>query len=551
MLENTTAEMKHESNFKSVISFFEEISKIPRCSKNEEKIAAYLENFGKSRGFETKRDAHNNIVVKIPATPGFETLPAVVLQSHMDMVCEKEADATHDFSKDALKLKYIEEDGIRYLAADKTTLGADNGIGMAYALAIAASDSEKLPHPPLELLFTTDEEIGLTGAQGMENDFISGEFMINLDSEEEGTIIVGCAGGAQIVFKQLVDVEELLPKKSDAPVSPIFLYEVRISGLKGGHSGTDIHIGRGNSNLIAAHFLIHLEEKYSQKKIELIKIKGGSASNTIPRSTELIFAADISPAVLENEAAEFEEKMLSDSKLNDRDLKIIVEEITLQKIRNEIKTEAKTQTAAALKTFSPKGTGRILRLLTSIPNGVLEMSPEIPDLVLVSGNVAIVKTNVCFEFEEGAEAEKTELDIFSRKAQREIEIIYSLRSGNEVKLKEQMKEMMDLADGNQFIAEISHIYMPWEPNFESAFLKKCADVYRKTFEKDATVAAIHAGLECGVFHRMFPSMKMISIGPDIIGAHTPDEKLNLEAAENVWIYLKEILKSFGDEIVQQ
>jgi Di- and tripeptidases len=197
--------MSNLKDFEAVLSIFEEISKIPRCSKNEEKIAAYLENFGKSRGFETKRDSHNNILIQVPATAGFENLPAVVLQSHMDMVCEKENGSTHNFSKDALSLNYIEENGISYLTAEKTTLGADNGIGMAYALAIAASND--LCHPPLELLFTTDEEIGLTGAQGMENDFISGEYMINLDSEEEGIIIVGCAGGTQICFKQFIDVK--------------------------------------------------------------------------------------------------------------------------------------------------------------------------------------------------------------------------------------------------------------------------------------------------------------------------------------------------------
>ena len=513
--------MSNLKDFEAVLSIFEEISKIPRCSKNEEKIAAYLENFGKSRGFETKRDSHNNILIQVPATAGFENLPAVVLQSHMDMVCEKENGSTHNFSKDALSLNYIEENGISYLTAEKTTLGADNGIGMAYALAIAASND--LCHPPLELLFTTDEEIGLTGAQGMENDFISGEYMINLDSEEEGIIIVGCAGGTQICFKQFIDVKNLLSEDEiKNPNLTISLYSISVSGLKGGHSGTDIHIGRGNANKIAARFFNKLNEKYLENRIELIEIKGGSASNTIPRYAEILIATDISSENLKNEAAELKRIILSDSAFNDSDLTIEVEE-------NSSSIEM-----VSLKSFSQKGAAQMIRFLAAVPTGVFEMSPDIEGLVLVSGNLAIVKTKT--------ESETSE--ILGENSKKEIEIIYSLRSGNESKLKEKIKEMMDIAAENRFIAEISHTYLPWEPRFESDFLKKCANVYKETFGKEASVEAIHAGLECGVFHRTFPKMQMISIGPDISGAHTPDEKLNLDAAEKVWIYLKEILKAF-------
>ncbi|MDV0445004.1 Cytosol non-specific dipeptidase [Methanimicrococcus sp. At1] len=549
----------NESDFQMVLSIFEQISSIPRCSKNEEQIAAWLEKFGKDRGFETKRDHCNNVLISVPASAGMDNLPAVILQAHTDMVCEKESGTNHNFTADPLKLQYFKEEGISWLTAENTTLGADNGIGMAYMLAAAASDS--IAHPPLKLLFTTDEEIGLTGAQGMDSDFVSGEYMINLDSEEEGTIIVGCAGGTQICFKHLVDVENAydsddsddiggsssidsaadsvvdLVVASDDDSVPAKPYTIVVSGLLGGHSGTDIHIGRGNANLILIQFFKRLTERYTQNVIKLIKIKGGTAANTIPRRAELSFVTDIPADSLRAEVADYVMLISSVPSFNDPNVSVEVADADLSNIKK-----------SGLKSFSAKNTGRILNFLIAIPNGVFEMSASIPDLVLTSGNLAIIKTRSNAEYFKGAEkeAESSDLDIYTEKSKRELEIIYSLRSGNELRLKEKIKEMMALSEKHHFNFEITHTYSPWEPDFNSEFLKNCAEIYRKTFGNDVRISAIHAGLECGVFHRQFPSMKMISIGPDITAAHTPGEKLNLDAAEKVWIYLKEILKSFGE-----
>ncbi|WNY28527.1 Cytosol non-specific dipeptidase [Methanimicrococcus stummii] len=526
----------NDSDFKTVLSIFEEISSIPRCSKNEEQIAAWLEKFGKERGFETKRDHCNNILIQVPASPGMENLPAVILQAHTDMVCEKETGSPHSFVTDGISLRYFEENNISYLTADQTTLGADNGIGMAYMLAIAASAD--ISHPPLELLFTTDEEIGLTGAQGMDPDFISGNYLINLDSEEEGVVIVGCAGGTQIGFKRLIDVENacagdnLEETDCDATLMP---YNIVVSGLLGGHSGTDIHIGRGNANLILIQFFKRLAERYTQNTIKLIKIKGGTAANTIPRRAELSFVTDIPAENLKTEAADYAALISSVPSFNDPNMAV---EVAVADFSNVQKSN--------LKSFSAKNTERILNFLIAIPNGVFEMSASIPDLVLTSGNLAIIKTRSNEEYFKGAEkeTESSDLDIYTEKSKRELEIIYSLRSGNDLRLKEKIKEMMALSEKYHYNFEITHTYSPWEPDFNSVFLKNCAEIYQKTFGKEIQIQAIHAGLECGVFHRTFSGIKMVSIGPDITGAHTPDETLNLDAAEKVWIYLKEILKSF-------
>ncbi|MBZ3935968.1 beta-Ala-His dipeptidase [Methanimicrococcus blatticola] len=526
----------NDSDFKSVLSIFEEISSIPRCSKNEEQIASWLEKFGQDRGFETKRDHCNNVVIQVPASTGMESLPTVVLQAHTDMVCEKEAGTPHNFTTDSLSLHYIEENGVPFLTAEKTTLGADNGIGMAYMLAVAAS--ENIPHPRLELLFTTDEEVGLTGAQGMNADFISGSYLINLDSEEEGVIIIGCAGGTQIGFKRLIDVEDACASDDAEGTdcdSTLLPYTVAVSGLLGGHSGTDIHIGRGNANRILISFFTMLAEKYPQNRMKLIKIKGGTASNTIPRHAELSFVTDISAENLKNEAAIFVENTKAAAGFNDPDLAIGVSDLNFSKDNGLI-----------LKAFSIKNTGRIMSFLSAIPNGVFEMSASIPDLVSVSGNLAMIRTKSSAEYFKGTESDigGSDLDIYTEKSKRELEITLSLRSGIESKLKDKIREMMAFSEKYHFNFEITHTYSPWEADFNSDFLKSCADIYARTFGKEVQITAIHAGLECGVFRRTFPSMKMISIGPDIIGAHTPDEKLNLDAAEKVWIYLKEILKSF-------
>ena len=494
-----------EPDFPIVLSFLEEISKIPRCSKHEEKIASYLENFGKEHRFETKRDGSNNVLIQVPASPNYENLPTVILQAHTDMVCEKEAGSNHDFSKDGLKLSYILENEVPYLVADKTTLGADDGIGVAYALAVAAS--KEIIHPPLELLFTTDEEQGLTGAQEMSDDFISGGRLINLDSEEEGTIIIGCAGGAQVEFRKTFETAELLPSDS-------VFYAASVSGLLGGHSGTEIHIGRRNANKILAQFMTAVYEKPGSN-LKIIDISGGSAHNAIPREAECLFSADASAEELKAAAEICAAQIKSELGFNDADFQISIFSIDISNLKSNAVG------------FSAEASVQILQFLTAIPTGVFDISQDSLNFVSSSGNLATVKT---VNFKESG--------------RKEIEIICSLRSDNESKLKANIKESELLAEKYSFNFDISNIYTPWEPDFNSPFVLKCKKIYSDLFQKNVQILSIHAGLECSVFRRKYPALPMISIGPDIIGAHTPSEKLNLEAAEKVWIYLKEILKSF-------
>lgn len=521
------------ADFKTVLFMFEEISKIPRCSSHEEKIASWLEQFAKNRGLKSRRDSLNNVAFSVPASSGFENRPTLILQAHTDMVCEKEESSPHDFKTDGLKLQYFTREGVPYLKAEQTTLGADNGIGMAYMLALAASDT--IPRPPLELLFTTDEEVGLTGAQGLLADFISGDFLINLDSEEEGTIIVGCAGGTQLHFKRVFNLEnEILSESKSAA------YHISLSGLLGGHSGTDIHIGRENANVLIVRFLKRLLNRYPNRSFKLIQIKGGTASNTIPRQATLSFVSDFSLKDLEKEATDYISQILSDDAFNDAAFRF-----DLSVLKKE-----------SVSVFSKKDTAHIFDFLSAIPNGVFEMSNEISDLVLVSGNLAVLKTH---ELKEDSQRDaeikedsrkETEIKEDSQRdakikifSQREVEIMFSLRSGDEKKLNENINALKTFSNSHDFRFEETKTYHPWEADFKSDFVKNCGDVYKKTFGKEARVTAIHAGLECGVFRRLFPEMPMLSIGPDIFGAHTPDETLNLKAAEKVWIYLKEILKT--------
>lgn len=526
-------------DFKNVLSFFEEISKIPRCSKNEKRIASYLENFGKEKGFETKRDRHNNILIRVPATVGYENAPVVVLQSHMDMVCEKETGSLHDFSNDGIRLSYVTENGIPYVTANGTTLGADNGIGIAYSLAMAASP--EIPHPPLELLITADEEVGLTGAQNMENDFISADLLFNLDSEEEGVIIVGCAGGTQIGFKKQIEIENAYADDGESVCNVPAAYTLTAAGLLGGHSGTDIHIGRGNANHILINFLKSVHEKYPQNCFKIVKMEGGGAHNAIPRYAKCLFMTTIPFEVLTAESEKYAANIRLRPDFNDPGLMVTVAEADLKKPE-----------AINLQSFSSKNTEQLIQFMSSVQTGVFEMSAQIPDLVWVSGNLAVIRTLPPSEYagkedKNSVGSESSKQNIGTEKSKRELEIIYSLRSGSESELKNKVKEMMDLAGRFSFNFEISNSYLPWEPDFNSELLERCRNIYRKTFEAEAKVTAIHAGLECGVFHQKYPSMQMVSIGPDIIGAHTPSEKMSLVAAENVWSYLKEILKSFGAE----
>ena len=507
-----------DTEFETVLSFFEEISKIPRPSKHEKEIASYIEEFGKKNGFETRRDEFDNVVICVPASAGYENKPTVVLQSHTDMVCQKEPDSSHNFFTDSLELSYVFENGVPFLKANKTTLGADDGIGMAYALATAVSKS--LSHPPMELLFTSDEEEGLNGAQNMSADFITGKYLINLDSEEEGILIVGCSGGAQFRFARSFPFENSAKSKTDSHPAE-FTYQLTVSGLLGGHSGTDIHLNRGNAISIAGSFLKKMSEKYNGS-FHLADIRGGTAHNAIPRDCIGIFISTIPEDLIQKEAAEFFSQTQEAIHHEESSFRFKVEPLNEQ-----------------MPHFSSANTNQIAHFLTELKAGVFEMSPLFENTVICSGNLAIVQTidpPVC----DCAALE-------NEAPHKNIEIIYGLRSGDDSLYRQKMKDLIALGEKFGYRVEISNTYHPWSPNFGSSFLKKCTDVYQSLFQKEPKIAVIHAGLECSVFSKNNPDIEMIAIGPDILYAHSPSEKLNLITAEKVWVYLKEILKSFGDE----
>lgn len=471
-----------------VWKYFEEITKIPRPSKKEEKIVAYLIKFGKEHGLETKKDDAGNVLITKPATKGVENLPAVVLQSHVDMVCEKNKGVTHDFDKDPIKA-YVEGDWVK---AEGTTLGADNGIGVAASLALLASDD--IEHGKIECLFTIDEETGLTGAKAVQQGFFTGKILLNLDSEDEGEVFIGCAGGADTIATFNYEVE--------AAPQDYFYFKVNIGGLKGGHSGCDIHLGRANANKVLNRFLWQSARKY---KFVLCEIVGGNLRNAIPREAYAIAGIP-----------------LKDKEKLSADFNIFINEI-----EDEYKGIETSEMSLSLESVSvqssmidKKTTSLLLNALYACPHGVISMSKDMPGLVETSTNLASVKQ------EPG-----------------KIIVGTSQRSSTESEKKNilQMVESVFLLAG----AEVKHGdgYPGWKPNPNSEILKVAQKSYRELFGTDPLVKAIHAGLECGLFLEKYPYLDMISFGPTLRDVHSPDEKMLIPTVDKFWRFLLQILKN--------
>ncbi|WNY27013.1 Cytosol non-specific dipeptidase [Methanolapillus ohkumae] len=482
---------------------------------------------------------------------GRENLETVVLQAHMDMVCEKRPDSLHDFSKDPIQLRFWKKDGISMVSAVDTTLGADNGIGVAYALVAACATSR----PALEILLTSDEEEGLTGAQNLSDDFVSGKYLLNLDSEEEGILIAGCAGGVSLSFKKSFDPCFM----ENSASSPFSYYSVRIFGLLGGHSGTDIDKPRANANVLLGNLLRSILEKInktndinktdinatistfptkgSELELRLVNINGGSVHNAIPREAACTFMTDLPLDFLNEMIQEFQSVLEKTIRSSEPNLKFSFDKME----RNEINKAANEKAnilesnPVQIPVFNSKNTARIISLISSIPHGVFEMSDKIPGLVLTSGNLAVMRS-------EFFEPEKSKENTKDKKL--EFKITYSLRSGNEFKLKEKSKEFIDIGENHDFHVSVFGSYKPWEPDFDSGWISLCKKVYKHHFLKEIQVSAIHAGLECGVLGRKYPSLQMVSLGPDISNAHTPDETMNLDSAKRVWVYIQTILENF-------
>ena len=472
---------------KAVWSYFHEITKVPRPSKKEERILAYLVDFAKKHNLEYKQDEVGNLVISKPATPGYEDRETVVLQSHVDMVCEKNSDKVFNFDTDAIQTVV---DG-KWLHADGTTLGADNGIGCATELAILADDS--IPHGPLECLFTVDEETGMTGAMNLKPGFFSGKILINLDSEDEGELFIGCAGGMGI--KAVFDVEW-------KPLHTTFeYYRVSVSGLRGGHSGGDIHVGLGNANKLLTRYLYAIDSKL---KWELCEIAGGNLHNAIPREAHAIIG--ILP----------EEKAQAVAILN--------------KLAADVADELKRVDPNVRYTFEPverpsrrinqDTKKRLIRALYACPHGVLGMSHELENLVETSNNLASIKLIDDKIVVETSQRSSTE----------------SLRDSTA----EMVKSVFELAGAT---AEIRDPYPGWKPNADSAILKASADAYRRLFGKEPAVKAIHAGLECGLILDVFPGLDMVSFGPTLRDVHSPNERIEIKTVQLWWDHLLEVLKS--------
>ena len=476
-----------ELNPKIVWKYFHEITQVPRPSKKEGKIIAYLEKFAKEHGIEYKKDHVGNIVMIKPATPGYEDRVKVILQSHVDMVCEKNAGTQHDFDNDPIRTIIDGE----WLHADGTTLGADNGIGCAAQLALLAS--KDLEHGPIEALFTVDEETGMTGAFELKPGFLTGKILINLDSEDEGELFIGCAGGKGLEAT-------FSPQWQPAPAGLVWL-RAAVSGLKGGHSGGEIHCGLGNANKILTRYLYSLERELGSWS--LAEIAGGNLHNAIPRESHALIG------VRPEDKAKAEQLLETLFKNVQAELKRVD-----PKVRLEL-----TEAAAPSQVVDDKTKYGLVRSLYACPHGVLGMSHEMEDLVETSNNLASIK-------------------------QRDGKIVVTTsQRSSTTSLRDSASEMVASAFelGGAQVA-LTDAYPGWKPNPESAILKASADAYRKLFGKEAAVKAIHAGLECGLILDVYPDLDMVSFGPTLRDVHSPAERIEIKTVDLWWRHLLEVLK---------
>lgn len=468
---------------KRVLAFFEQICKIPHGSYNEEKIADYLQSFANMRGLYCFRDAKNNVLIKLPATEKYKDSPAVLLQGHTDMVCEKTSESKHDFERDGLDL-YIENG---FLRARGTTLGGDDGIAVAMMLALL--DGELEEHPALECLFTVEEEVGLGGAEAFDYKKIDARRMINLDSESEGEVVAGCAGG----------VRSKITYKPSAEETDGEFVSLCVDGLFGGHSGVDINVGRTNAIVLTVNILNEIKKA---QNIRVVSLEGGDKDNAIPRSCRAVFYVENSASVFEA-IKKYEESIRPMLCSEDKDLKISAE--ILQKSQ---------------KAFLVSDTHALLDLLSSIKVGVLNMSADLDGLVEFSRNLGVIKAN-----ESG------------------VSIVYSSRSAKEEQVDLSMKQIEEAAKAVGGAVSHKGRYPGWDfapdSDLRDIYIKK----YREIMGKEVNTVVIHAGLECGIIKSKLPDMDIISVGPDIQNIHTPDEALDLASTDRVFEVLKAVLVS--------
>lgn len=473
----------------AVWEYFEEICQVPRPSKKEGKIMAFLLDWAKKHDLEACSDEAGNVLIKKPAAPGRENAPTVVLQAHMDMVCEKNSDTAHDFDKDPIR-PYVDGEWVR---AKGTTLGADDGIGMAAMMAVLTS--KDIAHGPVECLFTVDEETGLTGAFALRPGFVSGNILLNLDSEDEGEMFIGCAGGIDTVVRMKYETES-------APCDA-FALKVQVKGLQGGHSGDDINKGRGNAIKILNRFLWDLNAKYG---IRLALLEGGNLRNAIAREAWAVCVIDGNHK--EDARVAFNVYMAEMEN---------VWRVTEPGLQLSLES-ADTPSLVLTK----KDTDALLNALYACPHGVFSMSYRMPGLVETSTNLAAVR----FEKENTVlitTSQRSDVDSEKMNIANMVEAVFKM-AGAEV--------------------EHSEGYPGWAPNPDSPVVKVAVESYKRLFGKAPVVRSIHAGLECGLFLEKYPKMDMVSFGPTLRGVHSPDEKVNIKTVEMWWSHLVDMLEHF-------
>jgi dipeptidase D len=481
-----------EKNVKVILDYFEQINAIPRCSKNEEQVGLWLKQWAATKQFEIKEDAAGNLLVKVPPTAGYENAPIIVIQGHMDMVCEKSPDSTHDFSKDPIQ-NIIDGDWLR---ADNTTLGADNGIAIALAMAVAGD--EDIAHPPLELLFTVDEETGLNGAKELEAGFVEGRVLLNVDSETEGVFTVGCAGGRHTHISRKLELADLGQESQ--------FFNLNVSGLHGGHSGIDIIKQRASANKILARTLHRLATVCD---IQLLSIKGGTAHNAIARDADAVFACAAGNSdELARIVSETECTVLIDYDTIENNLAI-----------NLSAAESAVQNMTAL---SVTETRAAINLLLSLPHGVMGVSTAFTNLVETSNNLATVELKG-----------------------DTLQILTSQRSLTKSRLDEISATIRATAALVGADTRCDSEYPPWTPNMQSVLLEICKKVYNRVFDQEATVKSVHAGLECAIIGDKYEGMDMISFGPDLRDPHSPNEGLYIPSLEKIWQFMVALLASYG------
>jgi len=473
----------------SILDIFEELNKVPRQSEKEEQIQKWLTNWADKNGFKYITDESLNVNIKIPATKGYENAQSLVIQGHMDMVCEKIEGSTHDFSKDPIR-HIIEGD---WLSAFETSLGADNGI--AIAMALAAALDKNIEHPPYEILITTAEETGLYGANALKPDFVDGKILLNLDSEDEGIFTVGCAGGNETHIH--------LPLEFEGIPDDFELFQLTVTGLLGGHSGVDINSNRESSNVLITRLVSDVR---MELEAHIVDFSGGTAHNSLARKSDVVVA------IKKGNKTELDAAVASSMDL----LKIensAVDTGLVIKVESPVKSYNKMLTEeSAVKSVN---------LLLSIPHGVLRMSAVMEGLVQTSNNLAIIKME--------------EENLFVLCSQRS-SIMSDLNYASQ-----RIEAAAQLAGAE---TEVIPKYPSWMPNMDSPLLKRCKEVYTNTFGKEPVIEAIHAGLECGVIGSIYEGMDMISFGPDIQDCHSPDEKMKISSLELVWEFLAALFKSF-------